>query len=241
MRMLIASAIAGIAFLSSNAISKAADETDAEMQTNSVIVAELFTSQSCSSCPPAEALFSELSEQENILAIEWHVDYWDKLVHGGSRWKDRYSSAVFTERQRAYNRAIRGTNGVYTPQAVVNGNLETVGSRSRDVSGLLQQAEDLAVPVGIENRTVTVGASGADADILFVRLLDKHVTDVKGGENKGRKLFGKNIVLHAEILGQTADRVTEYKLPSVGEGESCAVLVQTIDGKVGPILGAAKC
>lgn len=241
MRMILAATVTGIALLSSNAISKAADKTENVVQAEPVIVAELFTSQSCSSCPPAEALFSELSEQDNVLAIEWHVDYWDKLVHGGSRWKDPYSDEDYTERQRAYNAAIRDTRGVYTPQAIVNGRLETVGSRDREVTGLLKQAKDLSVPVSIQNNTIAVGASESGADILFVHLLQKHVTDVKGGENKGRQLSGKNIVLDAKILGKTGEQVVEFDLPSIGEGESCAVLVQSIDGQVGPVLGAAKC
>ncbi len=86
-----------------------------------------------------------------------------------------------------------------------------------------------------------IGASQANVDILFVRLLKQHETDVKGGENKGRKLAGKNIVLEAKILGQTGQKSTDYKLPSVGKGETCAVLLQSIDEGVGPILGAAKC
>ena len=227
-------ASAGIASLSN-----AAETTPVNSQ--NLIVAELFTSQSCSSCPPAEALFAELADQENLLTIEWHVDYWDTLVHGGSKWKDRYSDRAYTARQRNYNAALRGTRAVYTPQAVINGQLEEAGNRRHAVSNMLANAPDLSVPVQIENNTVTVGAGQADLDVLFVRLLKHHETDVKGGENKGRKLHGKNIVLEAQVLGQTGNSATEYKLPSVGQGETCAVLIQSIDNKVGPVLGAAKC
>ena len=103
-----------------------AAETDAKTADESpLVVAELFTSQSCSSCPPAEALFSELADQDNLLTIEWHVDYWDTLIHGGSKWKDRYSEKEYTARQRDYNASLRGTRGVYTPQAIINGNWKT--------------------------------------------------------------------------------------------------------------------
>lgn len=215
-----------------------AAETTAD---NTLVVAELFTSQSCSSCPPAEALFSKLAEQDNLLTIEWHVDYWDTLVHGGSKWKDRYSSKEFTERQRAYNAKIRGTRGVYTPQAIINGQLEDAGNRSHAVAGMLANSLDLSVPVSIEDNRVKIGGSAAQVDVLFVRLLKQHETNVKGGENKGRKLSGKNIVLEAQVLGQTGTGATEYEIPSVGKGETCAVLVQSLEGKVGPVLGAAKC
>jgi len=206
-----------------------------------VIVAELFTSQSCSSCPPAEALFSTLADREDLLTIEWHVDYWDKLVHGGSKWKDVYSDKDYTARQRSYNRSIRGTGGVYTPQAIVNGIIEGVGSRPSEVSKLLQDAPALEVPVQIKDATISVGESQNAMEVLFVRLLKQHETNVKGGENKGRKLAGKNIVLDAKVLGQTGTTVTEFNLPSVGAGETCAVLVQSLNHDVGPIVGAAKC
>ena len=208
---------------------------------SALTVAELFTSQGCSSCPPAEKLFSSLADQENLLTIEWHVDYWDDLVHGGSRWEDVYSDKAFTARQRAYNRKLRGTGSVYTPQAIINGTLEGVGSRPSEVSNMIENASNLSVNFEIQNGAIAVDTNGQDADVLFVRLLDEHVTDVKGGENKGRKLAGKNIVLEAKILGKTTDTPARFTLPAIGEGESCAVLVQEIGNKVGPILGAAKC
>lgn len=206
-----------------------------------LVVAELFTSQGCSSCPAAEALFTKLAKRDNVLTMEWHVDYWDQLVHHGSRWKDPYSKNAFTQRQRSYNRSLRGKNASYTPQAVVNGHLEGVGSRPSAVNNMLGNAPALTVPVQIANQKVTVGPSADKADILFVRLLKSHETNVKGGENKGRKLSGENIVLEAVVLGNTGSSPAEFTLPKVGTGETCAVLVQTLDGDVGPVMGAAKC
>jgi len=111
----------------------------ARAASNGPVLVELFTSQGCSSCPPAEALLKELTQTPGVVAIEWHVDYWDTLVHRGSSWKDPFSNAAYTARQRAYNRALRGTSGVYTPQAVIGGQYETVVSRGenkgRDLSG----------------------------------------------------------------------------------------------------------
>jgi len=218
-----------------------AQTTTRAIQADQIVVAELFTSQGCSSCPPAERLFSKLADRDKVLTLEWHVDYWDDLVHGGSRWKDVYSSNKFTQRQRSYNRFLRGKSSSYTPQAVINGRLEGVGSRPGEVSNMLKNAPNLSIAVKIENDTVKVASSNQVAEILFVRLLEKHETNIKGGENKGRKLAGKNIVLDTEVLGQTGAKAAEFKLPSVGTGETCAVLVQTLDGDVGPILGAAKC
>lgn len=232
--------VAGLSLTTPQAESAAQNSSEIKVAAP-VVVAELFTSQSCSSCPPAEALFSTLADQENLLTIEWHVDYWDTLIHGGSKWKDPYSSDEFTRRQRSYNQALRGTRAVYTPQAIVNGNSEGVGNRRSAVNGLVNAAQPRPLSVQIENNTVNIGASDAPIEVLFIRLLKQHETDVKGGENKGRKLHGKNIVLSAEILGTTAARSTRFDIPAVGVGETCAVLVQSIGDEVGPILGAAKC
>ena len=238
MKILPLISVLAISFVAFSHISTAEEKAASD----TLIVAELFTSQGCSSCPPAEKLFSNLADRDDLLTLEWHVDYWDKLVHGGSRWKDVYSSREFTNRQRAYNQTLRGKRAVYTPQAIVNGRVEGVGSRRGEVSNLLKYSGKLKVPVHIDSNTVSVGKNLNSADVLFVRLLKKHVTSVKGGENKGRKLSGKNIVLEATVLGQTGAKAAEFTLPSIGEGESCAVLVQSLDeANVGPILGAAKC
>lgn len=209
--------------------------------TSSVVVAELFTSQSCSSCPPAERLFAKLSEQEDVITIEWHVDYWDDLVHGGSRWEDPYSSAEFTERQRVYNQALRGTRGVYTPQAVINGLTEGVGSRSSEVGNLLSEARALPANVVINGSEVMVDGTRQSADILFVRLLKNQDTQVKGGENKGRHLHSRNIALELQKLGETGEDDVSLRLPELGDNETCAVFVQQRGGDLGPVLGAARC
>ncbi len=109
-------------------------QTPAIADSQQLTVIELFTSQSCYSCPPAEAYLGELSEEENILALEYHVDYWDRLNYGCyGRWKDVFSTPEMTERQRQYNVKIRNTGNVYTPQMVIDGRTEAVGSRRREV------------------------------------------------------------------------------------------------------------
>ena len=209
---------------------------------SSLTVAELFTSQSCSSCPAAEEYFAQLAEDENLLTLEWHVDYWDQLMHRGSRWKDVYSSPVNTARQRIYNDSMRGTDGVYTPQAIINGRVEDVGSRKGMVEYHIENVKPLTLPVSIQSGEVSVAASDKPLDVLFVRLLDAHVTSVKGGENKGRTLSGKNIVLEAVTLGQSGQTAKTFTLPKTGQGESCAVIVQyKTHNELGPIMGAAKC
>jgi hypothetical protein len=241
MKILPIIALLAVSFTASTQLNAEAEVMPEAAAPSSLIVAELFTSQSCSSCPPAEKLFSSLADEENILTIEWHVDIWDSLIHGGSRWKDPYSDKKFTARQRSYNRAIRGQNGIYTPQAVINGKLEGVGSRSGEVSHMLENTKALPINIYIEDNKVVVPASDQPADVVFVRLLKEHQTDVKGGENKGRQLAGKNIALGASVLGKTGRKIASYELPAIKSGETCAVIVQNMDGSAGPILGAVKC
>jgi len=218
---------------------------------NSPIVAELFTSQSCSSCPPAEKLFAELAERPDLIVLEWHVDYWDRLVHGrAGSWKDPYSSKDNTARQRQYNRALRGTAGVYTPQAVINGRSETVGNRANDVAELL--AADAYATARIEispsrdGLTVEVADFDAafprNAEIVRLTLLPKQTTSVPRGENRGAILSSRNVVIAAEPVGAYAGAQTSISIAAPQAGESCAVIIQEKQsGRLGPILGASYC
>jgi hypothetical protein len=205
---------------------------------NGPLLVELFTSQGCSSCPPAERQFASLADDADYVTIEWHVDYWDRLMHGGSRWKDPFSSPAFTARQRDYNQALRGTQAVYTPQAVLGGTHEFVGSRPSELA--LARA-DVAAPTArldVNGRTLSVSGKGS-AEVWFVRLKPAQKTDVKGGENKGRALSGRNIATGLERLGDWTGKPQSFVIPELKAGETCAVFVQ--DDNHGRVLGAAYC
>ena len=250
MKLFTAFSVLALSLSACSSESASAQNTDASVTpvasasaapANSLVVAELFTSQGCSSCPSAEKLFSKLAERDDLLTLEWHVDYWDDLVHHGSRWKDPYSDREFTRRQRSYNRSIRGTNAGYTPQAVVNGHFEGVGSRPGTVDNMINKAPAHSISAQITGNELVVGPSSEAVDIVFLRLLDHHETDVKGGENKGRKLSGRNIVLEASVIGKSGPNSTELTLPSVDGNETCAVILQSQNDNLGSVLGAAKC
>lgn len=206
------------------------------------LLAELFTSQGCSSCPPAERLFSSLASDPGYVTIEWHVDYWDNLVHGGSRWKDPFSSPAFTERQRAYNTVLRGSRAVYTPQAVLAGAQEFVGSRPTELASARALAEPPTARLVVKAGDLTVSGRGA-GEIWFVRLLAEHETNVNSGENKGRVLAGRNIAIASQSLGRWKGEEKTFLIPSLKAGESCALFVQSESAKGGPgaVLGAAYC
>lgn len=218
---------------------------------NSPVVAELFTSQSCSSCPPAERLFAGLAERQDLIVLEWHVDYWDRLIHGrAGAWKDPYSSADHTKRQRQYNRALRGTNGVYTPQAVVNGRLETVGSRASEVLKLLVTTPHVnaALEVSDEDGTLRADLSALEhrleqeAAVYRLTLLPEQTTSVPRGENRGAVLTSRNIVLAAEQIGVYSGDAVSFDLNAPEDGHACAIIVQEQrGGQLGPILSASYC
>ncbi|MEM6681876.1 MAG: DUF1223 domain-containing protein [Pseudomonadota bacterium] len=220
----------------------------ARAATDGPVLVELFTSQGCSSCPPAEALLRELAQTPGVVAIEWHVDYWDTLVHRGSSWKDPFSSRAFTARQRAYNRTLRGTSGVYTPQSVIAGQAEAVGSSRAQIFRAINAVP--SAPVHVETQQIgdrataqVAGASGAHqgADVHFVRLLKRHDTRVSRGENKGRDLSGVHVALERVKLGTFENTAQQFELPPLRPNETCAIIVQNADGWLGPVLGAAYC
>lgn len=214
-------------------------------------VVELFTSQGCSSCPPADALLGELAARDGIVALEFHVDYWDDLADGRSgRWRDPLASPLNTERQRAYNRNILGHASVYTPQIVVGGRTETVGSRRHDVEAAIRaQAaasgprSRVSVQAEIDGRlTIDVdGPAVPSTAVWLVRFEERRTTQVSGGENRGRTLVNHHVVTGMQRLGTWYGGPSRFVVADTrpGAGEGCAVLIQ--DDRQGPIAGAARC
>lgn len=212
------------------------------------VLAELFTSQSCSSCPTAEETFNHLAETDGVVAIQWHVDYWDQLVHGrAGNWKDPFSSASNTKRQRDYNYALRGTASVYTPQAVIGGVSETVGSRVQTVKRLIARAPipEAKIAFSTSNTGYTVsidqasGGKALNAEVILVTLLAHDETSIAGGENKGRKAVSRNVVVDANTLGAWGGMKETYRADLTDAGYSCAIIVQ--ESHEGRVLGASYC
>lgn len=212
------------------------------------VVVELFTSQSCYSCPPAEAFLGELAGDPGIVALEWHVDYWDDLVYGSAgRWKDPFSDPAFTERQGLYNRTIRRTGSVYTPQMVVDGAIEAVGSRRHAVSAAIDDAASLPKPA-----TVIVSPDGADrlsvqidgtptrpTSVWLVQFIRSETTDVPRGENHGKQLVNHNIVRELSKIANWSGGPVALSIDVPEPGFGCAILVQRGPGE--PIEGAQGC
>jgi len=211
------------------------------------VVVELFTSQGCSSCPPADRLLGELARRPDVLALSFAVDYWDYIG-----WKDPFASPAHTERQRAYGRTL-GRRVVYTPQMVVDGADEAVGSARANVEAriaaaaarggklILRFAQDESGRnrILIPARTPHIPSAAIPATVWLVLYDREHVTAVKRGENAGATLVNHNVVRELRRLGQWTGAATElpFDIAPGAAGDGCAVIVQA--GLTGPILGAA--
>ena len=212
-----------------------------------IAVVELFTSQGCSSCPAADKILAEYAKRKDVLALSFHVDYWNYLG-----WKDTFSRAEFTERQRRYAASFR-RHGVYTPQAVINGRTHAVGSRRQDIEdlidGYVRDGKSLTVAVNTqredENIRVTTDAESGDATLWVVYYDKKRSVKIERGENRGRVITYHNVVRDVSMLGMMKQGKLDVTLPLEEMRrrgfESCAIVLQqnTAAGTPGPILGAA--
>ncbi|HUC12608.1 MAG TPA: DUF1223 domain-containing protein [Stellaceae bacterium] len=201
------------------------------------VVVELYTSEGCSSCPPADALLAELATRPGVLALSFDVDYWDRLG-----WKDPFSSAAATARQRDYARLL-GVNTVYTPQIVVDGHWQVIGSDRDKVGQAIAAARSAtvaAVPVSLAldhgRARVAIAAAGTTGSIVLIGFDRRHVDAVRGGENTGRILTHVNVVRGIAEIGRFDGKATTIEAPIGWHSDRLAVLVEAADGH---ILGAA--
>jgi hypothetical protein len=231
------------------ALALAAGAANAQEQDRPIAVVELFTSQGCSSCPPADAFLGELVDEGEVVALAYHVDYWDYLG-----WKDTLSSADNTARQRSYGRSF-GASSVYTPQMVVNGRVHMAGSRRSAVREAIETRAhtsegltvDLSASYAGDNLVIDAGPGQTGqrkAHVVLVNFDATHVVNVKRGENRGKSLTYDNAVTGLQTVGVWKGKAARFELPmseiaQKGSG-GCAVLLQAVgkDGLPGPILGA---
>jgi hypothetical protein len=202
-------------------------------------VIELFQSQGCSSCPPANANVAALADRPDVLALSFSVTYWDQLG-----WKDTFARPEYTARQWDYAHALRHTQ-VWTPQVVVNGRADTVGTDRSQLWNLIRTAARAGAgpDIAIAGGAVEIGAAAAPAkpaDVWLVRYDPRSVeVPIRRGENGGKTLPHKNIV-HALIhLGSWRGQPMRFPLPTGADPAwRVAILVQTAGA--GPILAAAR-
>jgi hypothetical protein len=208
-------------------------------------VVELFTSQGCSSCPPADRYLAELAKDPSLVVLSWPVDYWDYIG-----WKDTFASPAFTARQKAYA-AARRDDQVYTPQAVIDGVTHAVGN-DRDVvqEAIAANGKTLNCVLTIADRDGKIGidvapkgsASGS-ATLWLLRVLRTANVAIGRGENKGRSVSYTNVVREAIPVGEWSGGAAHFDAarPKLGEGEGLIAVLQTgTAARPGAILAAAK-
>ncbi len=201
------------------------------------VVVELFTSQGCSSCPPANAYLNELArDRRDVLALAFHVTYWDRLG-----WKDPFSIEAATERQDRYGH--RFGDGSYTPEIVVDGLSSHVGSDRGDVGSAIEAAKrqsQTATNVDLKNDghqlSIDVGSGSGSGRVLLIGFDHDHQTAIRRGENGGRTLQESNVVRSIRSIGDWKGaplRVTE----TFPEGQDAVVIIEAPDGR---IVGASR-
>jgi hypothetical protein len=200
------------------------------------VVVELFTSQGCSSCPPADAALAQVADRSDVIALSFGVTYWDNLG-----WKDTFARPEFTERQKAYSRRLGAAP--FTPQVMAGGRFDSVGNSKARVEALIAKARGPAaasITAAPGSATVTAGvAPRAGADVWLVRY-DPHTVrvPVKAGENTGKTLPIRNVVRSLTRLGTWDGAAATFRYAAPAAGLDSVVIVQTRDG--GPILAAAR-
>ena len=216
-------------------------------EARSPVVVELFTSQGCSSCPPADALLGELAQRSGVIALSLNVDYWDYLG-----WRDTLGSPEHTKRQRDYA-ARRGDGQVYTPQMVINGRRHVVGSRREQVYDVIGEEvgrdpdTTVAMSMAEHGNELVIDIAGAPTDRLrqdstvWLLMLQPQVDVViERGENAGRTITYSNAVRKLMPAGMWHGDAVKLVLPKadlMGDaGVACAAVLQV--GGTGPIIGA---
>jgi hypothetical protein len=190
------------------------------------VVLELFTSQGCSSCPPADALLGEQARQPGVIALAWHVDYWNRLG-----WRDPYASRDWTARQHAYAAALR--EEVYTPALVIDGTVMVVGSDRPAVRQAIRNASGLTTMVSLvrtpDALTARIDPLPPGASLLMVSYTPRAATSVGAGENGGRRLQEYRIVRSARMIDAAAGLIA---LPPIADDQGVVLLVQDSDLRI---------
>lgn len=208
------------------------------------VVVELFTSQGCSSCPPADKFAAELMKQPGVTVMSLNVDYWDYLG-----WRDTLAKPEYTTRQMDYAHS-RGDQDVYTPQMVINGETHAVGSNQAVVEKAIalarRRAPSMSLQLSATEKELIVnvpkGEAGSEATLWLLAVAPAVTVKIERGENSGKSITYHNVVRQLVPAGMWDGSATTLKLPRKGiitaDSTSCIALLQK--GKVGPVLGMAQ-
>lgn len=205
------------------------------------VVLELYTSQGCSSCPPADETLAELAKSDDVIALALHVDYWDYLG-----WEDQFADPQFTKRQKAYAKAV-GKRMIYTPQLVIAGQDHVIGSNPAEVAALIRahsgKDSGVALSVSKSGDTLTIRGTAEEPArkpmmVQLVRYHDGETVAIQRGENAGREISYANIVTEWNMIERWDGRKPLVMTVKVPGKDSIVVIVQRADH--GEILAATR-
>lgn len=205
-----------------------------------VVVVELYTSQGCSSCPPADALMRELADRDDLIALSLHVDYWDYIG-----WQDSFAQPRHSKRQRSYALAM-GEKMVYTPQIIVDGHTALIGSNTAGVRDAIKaaQTQDHVIDLEAEREgsVLTVSARATEAagpvDVFVVQYIPEATVTIERGENAGKTILYANTVTDWRYFGTWNGR-SDLSLMVPVDGDMPVAIVMQAQG-FGPVLAAAR-
>lgn len=207
---------------------------------DATVVVELFTSQGCSSCPPADEVLIKLGKRDNVIALALHVDYWDYIG-----WKDQFANPAFTARQKGYARGF-GSSTIYTPQMVINGTKEVVGNRPMEVAEAVDRYADMNMlfPLTLARKDASLDIAAParqnmqNADVILIRYTPQQTVSIPRGENAGKDLTYSHIVTEWRDIGDwNGTAPLSQSVPLQGSAP-VVVLIQAKNH--GPILAAAR-
>ena len=219
--------------------------TDKPVDTNNVIVLELFTSQGCSSCPPADRLLDEV-KSNSIIALSYHVDYWNYIG-----WKDPFSKSAYTERQRSYGSKFNSST-IYTPQLVINGKEHIVGSNRQALNQKIAKYAAKANANSVKLSEVSksedlvrfnydIGGGLQDRYIRTILVINERKTSVKRGENRNRELINTNIVVNEQRFKlETNSGRGSLVIPNLVKASDDLSLIVVIENNALDITGAGQ-
>lgn len=205
------------------------------------VVVELYTSQGCSSCPPADEILHQLAARPDVIALALHVDYWDYIG-----WADSFASPDYTRRQQNYAR-VANASTIYTPQMVIAGQDHVIGTKPMEVADLIRDQSDLSNGVNVSvtrsgNRIVIAGQAQGGfnraAMIQVIRYSPEETVDIRRGENAGRQLSYANIVTDLSVVGEWDGRSDLNMTVNAGGNAPVVVIIQ--EPGPGAILAAAQ-
>ena len=206
-----------------------------------VVVVELYTSQGCNACPPADEMLGQLAGRDDVIALSLHVDYWDYLG-----WRDTFAKRQFAKRQVAYRDAWH-KSVVYTPQIVVQGSHEVAGNHPKDLTAAIDAALQDVPPInvtverqgGMLKCRIEPGSERMVGIIWIAKYTKSATVEISRGENAGRTITYMNVVTSLNRIGSWAgNEIEDVAMPQPGPGEGVAIWVQS--GENGPIMAAAK-